>query len=620
MLKAKTRCSLVTTHVQIMRWQRTCSGKKLPLSCRKLRLVLGLLVLGLLVVIVTLHYTSRSRASLPPAAPGRRERPMEDKAFVDVMQIWRGGQVVQTGTGSSGEQDTENGTYPEQGEGAKTPPTPAAAPRFSHHHCVGGEGFSDQWNSRTCRLTNVCYGPSAQGDLLPAQAKSRNRTGFIFYVDPDDGQLEFFERGDLREQGKYTSSPEHWVNLRPRRRNVSPALWSPILRSGPIPAGLAVHPAPLSILYSPYWPLNYGHFVADELFSLFIMMNIFADVKDMNTDVLLIREKDCAMLFGHSWGRAPCEKFSSQLLPSLSRHPVRTLPLLASEGKVDMGDMDEGTTICFRSLLVGQGPLGFSGDGPTWRSFRTFALTNLGYDPTVKPRSHSILILTKSFKAGTVVSTTKASGGRRGIVNLEKLTRSVSLTYPDIPVTVLDPSKVTILEQISAVLRATVLVSPCGGIGFNAPFLSPGTSAIFVNFFDPFAADVHAHVAKDRIKGRVGGGQAAHLGPDASLWTRLGWVHDLYYEVTEHEVELDPAYAQIDVVKTWLAKEADGANSWKGLASINDKEKDQIISAYKHHVSIRVDVERFLGILQRALRHSSRELELPMPAPVVSWH
>jgi hypothetical protein len=179
--------------------------------------------------------------------------------------------------------------------------------------------------------------------------------------------------------------------------------------------------------------------------------------------------------------------------------------------------------VCFRRLQAGGSMPVFQrehmhyniGKEAIFESFRARIFKRLGFDPDYVPTKHKIVV-------------TKKKGGNFGrvIYNLAELVEFLEDTYPDIPVEVVEWSKMSIPDQLRLLQNTTILITPAGGVSMIAPFLPHGAHAIFMDY----------HVTKTQFgyeKGESGSMEAA-------FWGAWPYLKKSYYQVrNESDYRMD---------------------------------------------------------------------------------
>jgi hypothetical protein len=110
--------------------------------------------------------------------------------------------------------------------------------------------------------------------------------------------------------------------------------------------------------------------------------------------------------------------------------------------------------------------------------------------------------------------------GRRGILKTEALTKRLTKTYPHANVLCLDPSRLSLMDQIELAQRTTVLLTPPGGVSYFAFFLRARATAVFTGVWHP-------------------GSKKGYI-LEVSVWEYFNRITSLYYDIkNEAEVTIE---------------------------------------------------------------------------------
>ena len=370
------------------------------------------------------------------------------------------------------------------------PSTPQAAPgaQYSSHECVGDMSDLKPKAQRACLFKRVCldtrtgewnYYRRANVSLPPVMFERRYGHQFAFRHVAPRGTEEFLA---LNKHVRY----------KPHVR------WSPVIVDGPAPAASShVHWATAThLLSAPFVPTNLGHLVWEESFPLLLAM---AQLGAYDEHAVVLRTHAC----NQSEGREPptasearlCAKFVAGFVA-----PLQGREHAAVETVEELRARHFPGTLCV-SRLVGGGffdvfnSLHHAGKEPFLRLFRQRVLAYHHVLRAAPPTQHTLLLVRKQ--------------GRRGIHNFDetlrflrggceheggKLCAGIHRTQP------ISFHEMTIKEQLRVVSRATIAVSPPGGVSMILPFLPEGAHAILINYM---AAE------RGSKRGLRGGGGAA---------------------------------------------------------------------------------------------------------------
>jgi hypothetical protein len=123
----------------------------------------------------------------------------------------------------------------------------------------------------------------------------------------------------------------------------------------------------------------------------------------------------------------------------------------------------------------------------------------------IKPKKHQITIFKKNWS--------------RSISNHDDLVKHITQKYKnqEIEVVEIDPSRLSIKDQINLMLKTTLLITPCGGISMIGFFLTSGSSLI--------STDFPGYQGEDKFT-------SDHM--EAYFWNSLFWINDLYYSIEDY--------------------------------------------------------------------------------------
>lgn len=370
---------------------------------------------------------------------------------------------------------------------------------FSSHFCKGSEGSYD-WKMRNCIFSDVCYNRTTRKLLYFS-----NHTESAIPILQDEGLIlhmfpeKFIDyRGGVPEHSRpiELQAIEQVFRTRPREYD---ELYYNTQNSS----------SGLSVLYKPFWPENFGHFIADDLFALFSGMCMFGELSD-DVHVLFIGQ-GCAEVHQQGSSEAKrCEKFFSSLwMRGISKHPVRNL----ADNVVFPQPV-----VCFQKLLVGIGNLAFHagthGRGPDLWLFRNWMLLNMGFpiSPATAPTDRKTPIL-------TVIHKPVSSNHPRVILNFAQLIEHLNQSLrTEAQVKVLSIEHASAEQQVLSALETQVAITPEGGVSFWALFLPFGSACIFIDHFNP-QTNFSEHM-------------------EGFFWKDVPWIRDLYYTTSREEVIL----------------------------------------------------------------------------------
>lgn len=332
-----------------------------------------------------------------------------------------------------------------------TAPAPSS---FSDARCLGDYDFlGPSWihngamNSRSCSFESVCWNDA--GELL-------------FYSDPslpsEPQQVSNAIYGDF---------PPKFVNIRKWIDNENHfSISLRVIRSA-IPSNAVWSPAGVHVFYGQFWSENFGHVLGDDVYPAYQLMRMF-NVLDRHAQILA--QWECWFSGGpdNEAGKRSC-KSTHQIFGALTDRPWMQLrPWLQQQRSQSR---DNSSVVCARQLLVGSALQGMSSQGRNWPQFITY-LTK-GFSPALqatRPTRMQILFIKKT--------------NRRRIVNLDETVDYLRKLF-DVEIVLWEPDGLTFDEQVAVVRQYPLLITPCGGISFISPFLYPGSSVLYIDYFDP---------------------------------------------------------------------------------------------------------------------------------------
>ncbi|KAL0476372.1 hypothetical protein AKO1_004896, partial [Acrasis kona] len=285
-----------------------------------------------------------------------------------------------------------------------------------------------------------------------------------YYVDPSVPSGKSINSTLLYGVGRHPdvdSFPNPFVVQKQSDTNEILDPWTPVVIKGSIDSAMLSTDAKYTALYTPYWEENFGHFLHDDMFSVFDAMLQFHANYENPSDLQLLVNTDCEMFGEQRLER--CNKFHQQWIPLFSSHPV-----------IRVDTLEE--TKCYQNLFVGLTSFNFhrhhhTGKGLSRWLFRNHILQQLNY----KQKTNKRPIITIIDKVG-----------RRRIMNTQQIALHLYNTLNDVDVNVVsNVEKLSPYMQVELMQKTTVLISPPGGISMMSIFLNEGSSAIFTDIYDP---------------------------------------------------------------------------------------------------------------------------------------
>ncbi len=343
---------------------------------------------------------------------------------------------------------------------------------FSGVHCIGGVDSGD-WMRRSCALTRVCL---INGSLHAFSRKPQLRWG-------SDGAQHLFG----------PNSP--LAALMTPTKGVAPV--TVIETSGKVPGNQAFSDAPVSFLFDPFWPENWGHVLGNDFLAAFQALDAFSI--RLRKDVQYVSLRTCAERY--SFCNKRCKQWQSQCRRNYANFIVgmSSRPLLYLS---EMGNK------CFEKLVVGSGTWTFRETNPTTiREFRNFVLANLGVSHELRAPNLTpcVCLFHKT--------------GRRRFKNFEAVQRHLVRNYRTNLFA--NPESMSFRQQAEFLSQCTVVVSPSGSLSMVNVFLPLSSALITVDYFDPIAE------------------QSTSM--EGVLWSKIGWIREMHYRVKMDEVDISEA-------------------------------------------------------------------------------
>ena len=324
---------------------------------------------------------------------------------------------------------------------------------FSEYNCLAGhstpgvEGIREAVaQSRMCWFRDVCL--------------TRDRQ-LLFYSDPS------LPAEPIRvDAAIHAGFPSHLVNLRRYLPSGGQAFYTVQLQRAAIPSDAVWSTSPLHAIYHQFWPENFGHVLGDDVYPVFQQMRRFG--LSAVRDVQVLGWLECSYS-GHdnSSRQRACENTRS-LFGTLSHQPWQHIDGFFASYTTD--STDASALVCLEQVVMGHGLNGMYWQGRDWPLFIEHINQHFPPDTqSTRPHALSILVTRKT--------------NRRKVVNFDEMVDYLRQVF-HVPVDVWEPDQLPFDEQVRTVRQYSVLVTPCGGISFVSPFLYPGASVVYVDWFD----------------------------------------------------------------------------------------------------------------------------------------
>ena len=363
------------------------------------------------------------------------------------------------GSGTGMDSYIISSTYNINGADAENLHQRRAHSAFSDVECIGGHiypGLHDTdhmsgTHARTCYLQNVCF--NALEEL-------------VLYSDPSLPSPPLSV-----SNGIYVDLPYEWVSL---RRYEKPHRYrsARVLRQ-PIPNDVVWASAAVHVLYHQYWPENFGHVLGDDVYPAWQILHRFGL---MRNDVQMLAWKPCwfsGFTPDSDAAQRAC-RITKELFAVFSSRPWEHLKDFIDHSRNVSGSQPASrAVVCVERLVMGHALQGMGWQGANWPHFMNAFVRGFPADvQKLRPSKMQILVIKKT--------------NRRKITNFDEMVLHLQDTL-GVNVVALEPDKLALVDQVRIVRQFPVLITPCGGISFISPFLYPGSSVIFIDYFHPAA-------------------------------------------------------------------------------------------------------------------------------------
>jgi hypothetical protein len=320
------------------------------------------------------------------------------------------------------------------------------AGRYAAHIC--SEANAHEPGLRACMFRNICYRGSDRAWVMfmPRVSCDHDECVSDVAVVDNGGTCPLF------------AFPEPFVSLGITPHPLEPIRYTtrtltPDIEQGPVPDG-ATWINRTAVFAWPHGDDNFGHFIFETAFAMFELAELFAEYEH--------RGGPLPVLFGTAKRTERSYEFGREFIKPLFGHVgVPWEDIRPADGM-----------LCFNRALVGLGPFGIRTQTTSRQTalarFRRLIVSTAAMSEPTTAAEHacSILVLLKRE-------------GRRLPIFPDDTGATLRAALPDCEVTVADPTKWSVGYQIEAAARTTVLISPCGGISFLAPFMP--RFAAFIN-------------------------------------------------------------------------------------------------------------------------------------------
>lgn len=249
-----------------------------------------------------------------------------------------------------------------------------------------------------------------------------------------------------------------------------------------------------AVLYSPFWPENWGHAVFDDLYSIWCSLNIFG-IKGSSPHIYHS---------GFPFTDEALRIRSNEIYNQFSKRARMTAPIDVHGLKQSR----ESSSICFQDLLAGTGAL----------SMREYPYQLQEFARLI--RGDTASVFRRFSNRINIIFVDKTDGKhKRQIMNIRDIVDATSKVFSTASVRRLDSSKLAALRlraRLKVIRGIDILITPAGAASFNAAFMRPGSVLIVLDVFQPSS------------------NSSVPLEP--YIWNVLTDVRTFFFKVTEHDM------------------------------------------------------------------------------------
>lgn len=371
---------------------------------------------------------------------------------------------------------------------------------YSSFRCIGDHGYSYESGKRLCHFKNICLHQSTQR--------------FLFFADPNDKEGSVIDSESRYGDPKWglDQFPDPFITLR-FNDDGKAAKWTPTVIRQSIPIRedgqgqikkASFHDRQIHVIYEPYWEENIGHFLYDDLYTVFSSVKQFDLPYHKPSDLQLIVTRGCEIFKGAEFDR--CTRFHKEWALAISSHQRFNFYL------DNIGDLGTDSVICFRNLVVGAA------------SLRTFCSADYMRQLFRKQIIEYFLKEHSIPKKQLITILDKGKTSRRHIIDVEGVASKLRATFGIETILVSNIHELSVSEQILLMMHTTVLITAPGGLSMTAMFLAPGSTAIFLDYYN----------AND------GNSEAM----EGYMWTHISHMSHYRYRVRKEDIVIDESNAR----------------------------------------------------------------------------
>ena len=354
---------------------------------------------------------------------------------------------------------------------------PLSSSAYSAHVC-----FRASSASVVCRFRNVCVTKGSFHDKRELQ----------YFLSRDDNALNEQNISDLMEENILL--PLRPFSITDRMQGLDePHNFLAVKASKSKMPRKSLWIDKTAVLYSPFWPENWGHAVFDDLYSIWCSLEIFG-IKGSSSNIYHS---------GFPFTDKALRIRSNEIYNEFSKRARLTAPIDLHILKLSR----YSNSICFHDLLTGTGAL----------SMREYPYQLQEFARLIRRDAVSLRRFSSRIN---IIFLDKTDGKHnRQIMNIRDVVDATSKAFSTASVRRLDSSKLAALRlraRLQVISEIDILITPAGAASFNAAFMRPGSALIVLDVFQPSS------------------NSSVPLEP--YIWNVLTDVRTFFFKVAEHDM------------------------------------------------------------------------------------
>ena len=357
--------------------------------------------------------------------------------------------------------------------------------------------------SNICHFKNICW--------------DRYSERFVFYhlsglTAPFDGKRQYKLPSNFVtiKQGHWWTKEgtSSWMTWLPLYMNIA-EVHSPI----DFTHSVIAKDIKVAVFFESYWAENFAHALIDDILSSYSLLHYF-NMYSRKAQLMTPKGKCDIMDRLSSSHKKRGEQFLEEMIGLISAKPILEMSK-HRDFKKQRNPTSTRRFTCIPNVLVGQAELGLYFDkGYAWRSFKKSVFKHL---KIIDQGINNVLNTPSTERKHLVVVIIKK--GRRHVINTDYLVNNLQRMF-DVEIVAVNPITLPFHRQIELALRATVIITPAGGISWFASFAAPKCAVIF---FGQWSKTTNS---------------SNHM--EVFFWQQVDDILDYYYEPKLEEVRILP--------------------------------------------------------------------------------